>query len=118
MSSNVTFINHDGGTAVIKRIDEKLYSKVIKYGRIIIDENCFIGSGTIIMPNVHIGKNCVIGAGSIVTKDIPDNSVAVGSPARVVKTIEEYAEKCLHATPEYSAEDYIIDKKQVVQRLY
>ncbi len=118
VSSNVTFINHDGGTAVIKRMDEKRYSKVIKYGRIIIDENCFIGSGTIIMPNVHIGRNCVIGAGSIVTKDIPDNSVAVGSPARVVKTIEEYAEKCLNATPEYSTEEYSINKKQVVQRLY
>lgn len=45
------------------------------------------------MPGVRIGNNCVIGAGAIVTKNIPDNSVAVGIPARVVESIEEYAEK-------------------------
>ena len=41
------------------------------------------------MPGVHIGSNVVIGAGSVVTKDIPDWSVAVGNPCRVVKKITE-----------------------------
>lgn len=45
------------------------------------------------MPGVTIGKNCIIGCGAVVTKNIPDNSVAVGVPARVIETIEEYAEK-------------------------
>lgn len=44
----------------------------------------WLGAGTIIMANV--GKGCVIGAGSVVTKDIPDYSVAVGNPARVIKS--------------------------------
>ncbi len=50
-----------------------------------IGDNTWIGEGVIIMPGVKIGKGCVIGAHSIVNKDIPDYSVAVGSPAKVVK---------------------------------
>ena len=42
------------------------------------------------MPGVHIGDNVIVGAGAIVTKDIPSNSVCVGIPARVIKTIDEY----------------------------
>lgn len=54
-------------------------------GEVTIGNNCWIGAGAIILMNVHIGNNCVIGAGSIVTKDIPDNSVAVGNPARCLE---------------------------------
>lgn len=60
---------------------------------VIIDNNVFVGAGSIILPGVHIGNRVVIGAGSIVTKDIPDNSVALGSPARVVSTLDAYLEK-------------------------
>ncbi len=45
------------------------------------------------MPGVKIGNKVIVGAGAIVTKDIPDNSVAVGVPARVIKTADEYFEK-------------------------
>lgn len=45
------------------------------------------------MPGVKVGNNVIIGAGAIVTKDIPDNSVAVGVPARVIKTTDEYLDK-------------------------
>ena len=48
----------------------------------------FIGTGAIILPKVVIGKNVIIGAGSVVTKDIPDNSLALGMPAKVVKQLE------------------------------
>jgi len=46
-----------------------------------------------VLPNVKIGNKVIIGAGSIVTKDIPDNSVAVGNPARVIGTYDDYVEK-------------------------
>ena len=55
-------------------------------GNIWIGDNCFIGIRTIILPNVRIGNGCIIGAGSVVTKDIPDNCVAAGNPARIIKS--------------------------------
>lgn len=47
-----------------------------------------IGANATILPNVKIGKNVLIGAGSVVTKDIPDNCLAVGSPAKVIRNLE------------------------------
>ncbi len=54
---------------------------------ITIGHNVWAGGGVIFCPGVTVGNNCVIGAGSVVTKDIPANSVAVGNPARVIKTV-------------------------------
>ena len=51
-----------------------------------IGRNCVIGLNAIILPGVTIGDEVVVGAGSIVTKDIPNNSIAVGNPARVIKS--------------------------------
>lgn len=51
-----------------------------------IGKNCFVGVNSLICPGVHIGNQCVIGGGSVVTKDIPDNCIAAGVPARVIKT--------------------------------
>ena len=51
-----------------------------------IGSDCFIGAGSIILPGVTIGDNVIIGAGSVVTKSIPDNSIAVGNPARVISS--------------------------------
>lgn len=52
-------------------------------------EGCWIGANCIILPGVTVGKNSVVGAGSVVTKSIPDFSVAVGSPAKVIKVIDD-----------------------------
>lgn len=53
-----------------------------------IGSDCWIGGGTVICPGITIGDRCVIGAGSVVTKDIPEGSLAVGNPARVIRQIE------------------------------
>lgn len=53
-----------------------------------IGRGTFIGTHTVILPNVRIGRGCVIGAGSVVTQDVPDYSVAAGSPARVISTFD------------------------------
>ena len=52
----------------------------------VIGKRCAIGINVIILCGVHIGDECIIGAGSVVTKDIPSHSIAVGSPARVIKS--------------------------------
>ncbi|MBD3749318.1 MAG: sugar O-acetyltransferase [Sphingobacteriales bacterium] len=54
---------------------------------ITIGNDCWIGGGAIILPGITIGNNCVVGAGSVVTKAIPDNSMAVGNPAKVIKSL-------------------------------
>lgn len=61
----------------------------LKYAPIVIKDGAHIGIGSIIMPGVAIGKGVVIGAGSVVTRDIPDYSVAVGAPAKVIKVLGE-----------------------------
>ncbi|MCJ8208914.1 sugar O-acetyltransferase [Mucilaginibacter sp. RS28] len=53
-----------------------------------IGDDCWIGGGSIICPGVTIGNRCVIGAGSVVTKDIPDDSLAVGNPAKVIRKLK------------------------------
>lgn len=83
------FITHDGGTLICRKdIPDLEITKPI-----VVGSDVYIGVRCIIMPGVHIGNRVIIGAGSIVTKDIPDNSVAVGVPARVVKSVDEYIKK-------------------------
>ena len=62
--------------------------RVIFTKEILIKKNAWIGARVSILPGVTIGENAIIGTGSVVTKDIPDNAVAVGNPARVIKIIE------------------------------
>ena len=62
-------------------------------GRVKIGNDVFVGAGTIILPSVEIGDRVVIGAGSVVSKNIPANSVAVGNPAHVIGSYEDYVEK-------------------------
>jgi len=52
----------------------------------VIGSYCFIGCGSIIMPNVTIGDHAIVAAGSVVTKDVPSNCIVAGNPAKVIKT--------------------------------
>ena len=56
-------------------------------GEIHIEQNVWIGAGSVILPNVTIGKGSIVGAGSIVTKNVESNSIYVGNPARKIKDI-------------------------------
>ncbi|ORX53783.1 bacterial transferase hexapeptide repeat protein [Piromyces finnis] len=53
-----------------------------------IKKNCWIGAGATILPGVTIGENSVVGAGSVVTKDVEDNVIVAGNPARIIRRIE------------------------------
>ena len=71
----------------------KMFLGYTKIGRVNIGNNVFIGAESVVLPGVTIGSNVIIGANSTVTHDIPDNSVAVGNPARVICSLEAYLEK-------------------------
>lgn len=92
INDRVNLITHDGGLWVVRELYPEL-SKADLIKPIVIGNNVHIGTGAVIMPGVHIGDNCIIGVGAVVTKDIPDNSIAVGVPARVIETIDEYVQK-------------------------
>jgi len=78
-NTTIATLNHDFNPD--KRAN--LHPSPVKIGK-----NVWIGSDCTILPGVEIGDGAVIGAGSVVTKNIPANSIAVGSPARVIKQIE------------------------------
>lgn len=90
IGQNSVFHTHDGGVRVFR----KHVPGINVFGKIKVGNNVFIGSDTIILPNVSIGNNVVIGSGSVVSKSIPDNVVAVGVPAKPIKSIEEYQVNC------------------------
>lgn len=70
-------------------VDPTVRKEGLEFGQpIVIQDNVWLGGSVSVLPGVTIGKNSVIGAGSVVTKDIPENSVAVGNPARVLRTID------------------------------
>ena len=91
ITGGVIFETHDGGVGLFR----EEFPGINVFGRILVGNNVFIGHHAIIMPGVTIGDNVVIGAGSIVTRDIPAGVVAVGVPAKSVKSISEYKEKIL-----------------------
>lgn len=57
---------------------------------IFVGENSFIGARSVLLPGTHIGKNCIVGAGSVVKGTIPDNSIVVGNPAKVIAKTDEW----------------------------
>lgn len=81
-----------GGVWVLRNLYSKL-KDIDLFGEIVIGNNVHIGTNAVIMPGVKIGNNCIIGVSAVVTKNVPDNSVVVGIPAKVIKNIDEYREK-------------------------
>ena len=89
VTAECRFVTHDGATLLFKNIEPTLELT----RPIVIGNDVYIGARSTIMGGVTIGNKVIIGTGAVVTHDIPDNSVAVGVPARVIKTADEYFEK-------------------------
>lgn len=87
VAANVYFVTHDAIRRVLSNKNKKEYQMNI--GPIEIMDNVFIGLGTIILPNVKIGKNTIIAAGSLVTKNVPDNCIYGGVPAKKIGDFED-----------------------------
>lgn len=85
LAPRVHVLAHDAST--------KTYLGYTKIGCVTIGDRVFVGAESVVLPGVTIGNDVIIGANSTVTHDIPDGMVAVGSPARVICTAEEYLKK-------------------------
>ena len=112
IGSNVTItgvriLTHDAST-----YKELGYTKV---GRVTIGDNVFVGFGSIILPDTKIGNKVIIGAGSVVAKDIPDNSVAAGSPCKVICTYDEYMQKIKNRMAEQPCFDLLPEELMLDQ---
>ena len=88
ISYNVSFNTHDDSIEAYYKRDTLIA------GRIDIGNNCFIGTGVIIIPGVSLADKCIVGAGSVVTKSVYEvGTVIAGNPARKICTVEELYEK-------------------------
>ncbi len=74
----------------IATINHDMYERHTKYiyGKVLIKKNAWIGMGVTICPGVIIGENAVVGAGAVVIKDVPDNAVVGGVPAKLIKMLD------------------------------
>lgn len=78
-----------------------------EYGKpVTIGDNVWLGGNVVVVPGVTIGNNVVVGAGSVVTKDLPDNALAAGNPARVIRFITEEDRKYFFRREEFDVDDY------------
>ncbi len=87
-SSHGNYKGDDQSAPDIPPIERKYYTAPV-----CIEDNVWLGEGVTVMPGVTIGHGSIIGANSIVTKNIPPNSIAVGSPAKIIKKYDETSKK-------------------------
>lgn len=94
VAPNVTFVTHDASTRLFRHRFAKMNQKFgNSFGCIQVLDNSFIGTNSIILPNIKIGPNAIVGAGSIVTKNVEANTIVAGNPAKVICSLEEYVQK-------------------------
>ena len=80
--------------------------------RVTIGDETWIGINAVIMGNVAVGKHCVIGANAVVTKDVPDYCVAVGNPAKVVKTFDVKTRQWVKVEKKTDLDKYLAARRE------
>lgn len=85
IAPNAYILAHDAST--------KMHLDYTRIGKVNIGDRVFIGAAAIVLPGVSIGSDVIIGAGSVVSRDIPDNVIACGNPARELGKTDEWIEE-------------------------
>lgn len=81
ITNGVKILSHDAAAYKLNRENTEMTTT--------IGDDVFIGMNALVLPGVTIHRNCIIGAGSVVTKDIKENSVVVGNPCRIIRSVPE-----------------------------
>ncbi|ANQ25235.1 hypothetical protein BA894_01655 [Vibrio natriegens] len=96
ISSYVRVLTHDWSLhTVAKSLNIEQDKPIGKIKGVEIGDYSFVGSGSIIMPGAKIGRGCIIGSGTVVRGKVPDYSIYIGSPGRVVGDTMEYLERMI-----------------------
>jgi acetyltransferase-like isoleucine patch superfamily enzyme len=88
--SGCTLFGHDGSVNMLTRAYDCTVDRV---GKIEVGDNVYIGHNAIVLPGVSIGSYALVAAGAVVNRDVPENSVVAGVPAKVVGRLDEYVER-------------------------
>lgn len=88
------FISAPGSVILAHDASLLLFTDKIRTEKTIIGNNVFLGSNSVVMPGIKIANRVIVGSGAIVTHDVPENSVVVGNPARVICSVDDYISKC------------------------
>lgn len=106
ISKNVVFLVHDYTmTTGLKALGETMETDAYFLKKISIGRNCFIGANAFFLPGTTVGDNCIIGSGCVVRGNIPDDSIVIGNPSKIVGNTKEWAEK------KKSQAEYYFDQK-------
>lgn len=108
ITEGVWFHTHGGGNVIRAQ-----YPDYDSFGKIVIQDWAYVGSGSHILPGVTIGEGSLVAAGSIVTKSVPPRMVVGGNPARVICSVDEYKERNLR----YNAKTYGMSAEEKKQKL-
>ena len=98
ITSGCQLLCHDASVIMLNIMHRDHFDRVAP---IRIGCNCFLGNNAIVLPGITIGTGCIIGAGAVVTKDVPDNSVHAGNPARFICTLDDYVGRIKDSTEAY-----------------
>ena len=110
VSGGVKFITHDN--SAIKVISDA----TDVFGKIKIENDCFIGYGSIILPGITIGENTIVAAGSVVTKSFSDGNVVIGgNPAKIICDIDTYKNKIKNNSLNTNGLNYISKKEYLLK---
>jgi acetyltransferase-like isoleucine patch superfamily enzyme len=113
IAAGVTLVTHDGASVIFR--DE--FPALRHFGKIIIEDNCFIGSRSMITAGVRIGRGSVVGPLSVVLRDVKPGSMVIGNPAIQVSTVEKYKEQCLREWKKQGLDkfDYLFEGKDKLE---
>jgi acetyltransferase-like isoleucine patch superfamily enzyme len=118
ITSGVGFVTHDGSSRLFRDTLPGSSRFGNRFGRIIVRDNCFIGVGSIVMPDVTIGPNSIVGVHSVVTKDVPPGTVVAGIPARTICTLDEYINKYKEKMIPLTATDWQSLRRELTMKLW